>query len=111
MHINGTSEKFQIIYKWNVLSASGTVVGWSQWASLLLFSFQSIINTNVLLQIYIVSVVKLYVFIISVQYVFLLLLFCFFFPPKAELKLLLLFCILTLLEFEHEGPVHLSRKK
>lgn len=58
MHINGTSEKFQIIYKWNVLSASGTVVDHSESLCCCFHSKASIINMNVLLQIYILPVVK-----------------------------------------------------
>lgn len=92
---HNNKKKNQIIYKWNVLSANRTFVGWPQWASLLPFSFQSIIiNTNVLLQIYILSVVKRYVFIICLfSLSFSLLIFCF--PLKAQQSLVLLLCILT----------------
>lgn len=86
--------KVVIIYKLNVQSVSGIVVGWSQWASLCCFhSKVSLINMNVLLQIYSISSVLLDMFIIFSLY-----LSPFFFnvfSSKAELKNVLLFCMLT----------------
>lgn len=96
MHINGTSEKTSDnIYKWNVLSASGDrwLITVSLFAAVFIPKHLLLIRMC-FLQIYILSVVKRYVFISCVFSVYFCC-YCFFCSPlKPELKLLLPLCIL-----------------
>ena len=64
MHINGTSKRRenQIIYKWNVLSANRTVVGWSQPLVACFIPKHLWIRMCFYKYIYILSVVMWYVF-------------------------------------------------
>lgn len=70
-----------------------------------LHSKASVINMNVLLQLYILSVVKQYVYYVLVQSVTLLL---HFFSP---FHFCFAFDILLTFKFQHEGPVNRSKKK